>query len=280
VDAIISFLTDFGTSDISVGQCKGVMAGISPKTIVVDISHSVPPFDVVSGSWMLRSAVPHFPPCVHVAVVDPSVGTSRRAIAIEAARGDVLIGPDNGLLLAAAEMLGGVVGVVELANPAFHHHPVSHTFHARDIFCPAAAHVSHGVTMHLLGPNVDVASLVQLDEPQSSVAGGMLRTKVVGINEFGSLALAAPAGLLSELGAVNHVRAMLADRSVEARVVRTFGDASVGEAILFVDSYARLCLALNQQDLARSLGLARTDRPEVTITAHGSATDTVSGGTR
>jgi S-adenosylmethionine hydrolase len=265
MDAVISFLSDFGTSDTSVGQCKGVIAAISPRAIVVDISHHVPHFDVASGSWMLRSAVRHFPPCVHVAVVDPGVGTARRPIAIEAARGDVLIGPDNGLLIAAAEMLGGMSGAVELVEPAFRHLPVSNTFHARDIFCPAAAHVSHGVGVHLLGPNVDRASLSRLPDPESRVANGVLTTAVVGINEFGSLALAAPGDLLADLQGAQRVRATIAGVTLNYRVVRTFGEAQLGEPVLFVDSYGRLCLALNQDDLAAKLGLARAARPAVSM---------------
>ena len=105
MNPIISFLTDFGTADTSVGQCKAVIAAIAPAALVVDITHGVAPYDIQGGAWALRSAAPLFPPCVHVAVVDPGVGTARRPIAVQAVRGDVLIGPDNGLLLEAAEAL-------------------------------------------------------------------------------------------------------------------------------------------------------------------------------
>jgi S-adenosylmethionine hydrolase len=265
MDAVISFLTDFGTADTSVGQCKGVIAAISPKALVVDISHAVPHYDVVAGSWMLRSAVPHFPACIHVAVVDPGVGTTRRPIAIECGRGDILIGPDNGLLLGAAAVAGGITGAVELADPAFRHQPVSNTFHARDIFCPAAAHLAHGVGIHLLGPNLDPKSLVQLPEVESTFVDGAVRTAVVGVNEFGSLALAAPGEMLGRLGEVSHVRAVVGDREIVARVVRTFGEASISEPLILVDSYGRLCLSLNQQDLAQHLGVKRADKPTVVL---------------
>ncbi len=265
VDAIISFLTDFGLSDSSVGQCKGVIASISPRAIVVDISHSIPHFDVESGSWMLRSVVRHFPQCVHVAVVDPGVGTMRRPIAIAARRGDILIGPDNGLLIAAAEALGGIESAVELTVPDFRHQPVSNTFHARDIFCPAAAHVSHGVTMHLLGPTIDHSTLVRLLEPVSTIAGDEIRTKVVAVNEFGSLALAAPADLLAVLGAAMQASVDVGNKVIEVQITRTFDDAPVGAALLFVDSFDRLCIALNKGDLAEHLGLARSERPDVRI---------------
>ncbi|MDB5077855.1 MAG: hypothetical protein JWO42_4034 [Chloroflexi bacterium] len=265
MDAVISFLSDFGTADTSVGQCKGVIAAISPKAMVIDITHAVPHYDIVAGSWMLRSAVPAFPPCVHVAVVDPGVGTERRPIAIECGRGDILIGPDNGLLLGAAALVGGITGAVELVDPEFRHHPVSNTFHARDIFCPAAAYLAHGVGIHLLGPNIDLNSLVQLPEVESIFTDGAVHTAVVGVNEFGSLALAAPGELLEQLGSVSRVRALVGEREIVVRVVRTFGEAAVGEPLLLVDSYGRLCLSINQQDLAKRLDVARSDRPTVVL---------------
>jgi S-adenosylmethionine hydrolase len=262
---IISFLTDFGTADTYVGQCKGVIAGISPKALVIDITHAVPHFDIATGAWLLRNAVPVFPPCVHVAVVDPGVGTARRGIALECGRGDILIGPDNGLLIPAAEALGGITGAVELVDPQFRHHPVSNTFHARDIFCPAAAYLVHGVSTHLLGPNIDPAGLVRLAEPSVEVRDGVLYTAVASINEYGSLLLTAPGTHLADLGLPSRVRAVVGETPFTARVVRTFGEAEPGERVLLVDSFGRLCLAANQAELAPALGLGRSDRPAVTI---------------
>jgi S-adenosylmethionine hydrolase len=264
---IISFLTDFGTTDTYVGQCKGVIAGISPKALVIDITHAVPHFDIATGAWLLSQAAPHFPPCAHVAVVDPGVGTARRGIALECGRGDVLIGPDNGLLIPAAEALGGITGAVELADPQFRHQPVSNTFHARDIFCPAAAHLVHGVSTHLLGPNIDPAGLVRLAASTVEVRGGTLHTAVAFINEYGSLMLTAPGTHLADLGLPSRVRAVVGDTPFSARVVKTFGEAEPGERVLLVDSYGQLCLAMNQAELAPALGLSRTDRPAVTIAA-------------
>jgi S-adenosylmethionine hydrolase len=263
----ISFTTDFGTTDTSVGQCKGVIAAIAPRASVIDVTHAVPHYDIATGSWLLRHALPHFPPCVHVAVVDPGVGTARRGVAIECARGDVLVGPDNGLLLAAAAALGGIRAVFELANPQFRHHPVSHTFHARDVFCPAAAHLIHGVGLHNLGPSLEAATLVALPTMQAQVRDGALHTAVALINEFGSLALTAPGTLLAELGNPAMVVATLGDARFEARVTRTFGDAPAGARVLFVDSYGQLCLAVNQGDLAADLGLPRQSRPGIIIEA-------------
>jgi S-adenosylmethionine hydrolase len=267
MDPVVSFMTDFGTSDTSVGQCKGVIASITPKAVVVDISHAVPHFDIETGAWMLESAVRHFPACVHVAVVDPGVGTARRPIAIICGRGDILVGPDNGLLLRAADALGGIAGVVELADPEFRHHPVSTTFHARDIFCPAAAHLAHGVNVHLLGPNIDAGTLVRLPETESRVDGGTIRTTVIGINEFGTVALAATAEMLEQIDAKSRVVATVGNQTFEARIVDTFGESAIGDSIIMINSYGRLSLARNQDNLAGHLGLVRGDRPSVTIRA-------------
>lgn len=267
MNTIISLLTDFGVTDTSVGQCKGVIAGIAPKATVIDITHAVPHFDVATGSWLLRNAAVHFPPSVHVAVVDPGVGTARRGIAIECGRGDYLIGPDNGLLVETAEQLGGIIQVVELTHQEFHHQPVSNTFHARDIFCPAAAHISHGVSLHLLGDTVDPATLVRLPARIAAMDGGTLHTAVATVNEYGTLALTAAGEMLTALGSPRAVRVRLGDRRFGARVVRTFGEADQGETVLLIDSYGQLSLARNCADLAASLGLSRTDRPAVSIEA-------------
>jgi len=266
MSTVISFLSDFGTSDTSVGQCKGVIAGIAPKALVVDITHDVPHYDIATGATLLRNATPHFPPCVHVAIVDPGVGTERRGVAIETRRGDVLIGPDNGLLLPAATALGGIGQVFELANDEFRHQPVSHTFHGRDIFCPAAAFLIHGVGIHMLGEPLDVATLVTLPQQQSSLADGVLRATVAYVNSYGTLALDAHGTALEGLGQPARVEVTIGESTpFLVPVVQTFGQVPVGETLLFIDSYGQLSLASNQQDLAASLGLARHDHPVVTI---------------
>lgn len=269
---VISFLSDFGTSDTSVGQCKGVIAGITPKALVVDITHDVPHYDIATGATLLRNATPHFPPCVHVAIVDPGVGTARRGLAIETGRGDILIGPDNGLLLPAAEALGGIGLVFELSNAEFRHHPVSHTFHGRDIFCPAAAFLIHGVGIHMLGEPLDATSLVALPQPKSSLADGVLHATVAYVNTYGTLALSAPGTTLEALGHPTTVEVTIGEsKPFLVPMLQTFGEVPHGEMLLFVDSYGQLSLARNQQDLAASLGLVRHEHPKVTIRAAGRA---------
>ena len=277
---IISLLTDFGTRDTSVGQCKGVIYGISPKAIVVDLTHEVPHYDVTTGAWLLRFAVPRFPPSIHVAVVDPGVGTPRRPVAIECAEGHILIGPDNGLLMPAADALGGISMVVELRDPRVRQQPVSTTFHARDIFCPAAAHIVHGVSLHLLGPYIEPETLLRLPVDEPRIADGVLTTAIGLINEYGSLALTAPAALLQQLGSPGHVRARIGNMALEVRVARTFGEVPAGEPVLLTDSYGQLCLAINQGDLAGQLGLAKTDRLPVSLEAVNEQTQAVEGEVR
>src|SRR5436190_15870208 len=139
----ISLTTDYGCSDGFVAACHGAIARIAPAVRVIDITHSVPPCDVAQGAAVLAQAVPHLPPAVHVAVVDPGVGTARRALAVEA--GDsVLVGPDNGLLPRAADALGGVRRAVVLDNAGWFADPVSATFHGRDVFAPVAARLALG----------------------------------------------------------------------------------------------------------------------------------------
>ena len=229
--------------------------------MIIDITHAIPAYDIITGAWVLRQAAPYFPPSNHVAVVDPGVGTARRGIAVECARGDMLIGPDNGLLVPASEVLGGIVSVVELADPQFRRLPVSNTFHGRDIFCPAAAHLMHGVSLHLLGPRLDPAGLIRLPERKATAENGVITTAVATTNEFGSLALTAPAALLEKLGNPSYVAFTIADQTQSARVVRTFGEAPVGAIVAFADSYGYITLAINQDSLAAMLGITRRDHP-------------------
>ncbi|MBE3577790.1 MAG: SAM-dependent chlorinase/fluorinase [Limnochordales bacterium] len=156
----ISFLTDFGLEAESVAICKGVIARINPSARVIDITHGIPAFDVRAGALALASAVTYLPVAVHLAVVDPGVGSGRQAVALVAGRGDVLVGPDNGLLRPAADALGGIVEAYRVENREYMLHPVSATFHARDIFAPAAAHISRGVDPAKLGAPVEIAELV------------------------------------------------------------------------------------------------------------------------
>jgi S-adenosylmethionine hydrolase len=256
----ISFLTDFGLSDASVGVCKGVLATIAPGVPVLDLGHEVPYFDVERGARMLEYSVAYCPVgSVHVAVVDPGVGTARRALGMRTARSDLLVGPDNGLLIWGAERLGGIVAAVSLENPEYRLHPTSHTFHARDIFCPAAAHLARGVRLGEMGPTVDPAALVRLQRHEPEIKPGEVRAPVTYLSSFGNCHF----DVLREhwraagLEGVERIRVEGEGSDWVLPYVTTFGDAGAGQAMLLHDSSNRLCLAVNQGDAAAHFGLKR-----------------------
>jgi S-adenosylmethionine hydrolase len=252
----ISFTTDYGIDDGFVGVCEGVIARIAPGPRVVHISHTVPPQDVRRGAAVLAQAVPYLPPAVHVAVVDPGVGTDRRGVVLVSAHG-VLVGPDNGLLVPAAELLGGVREAYELVDPTYRLSTVSATFHGRDVFAPAAAHLAVGVAADQFGPAVDPASLVRLPEPETYVEQGKLSTEIRYIDTFGNVQLAATGADLDASGASlgTTAHANLNGRSVKATVGRTFADTILDGLIVYVDSGGRVALAVNGGSAAGDFGV-------------------------
>jgi len=269
----ISLLTDFGARDPSAAILHGVILSVAPDARIVDISHEVRKFAIRDGALLLWCALPYLPVGSHVAVVDPGVGTERRPIALRAARGDVMIGPDNGLLLAGAERLGGVVEARLLESAEYRLPQVSTSFHGRDIFAPAAAHLAAGAAFDALGPALDLATLVPSSIADPIVEPGRLRSSVVYVDTFGNVKLAGLRGDLKE--AIGIVRsgdglelafAAHAGDGPRLETVKwrgTFGDAEPGETLLYEDSYGRICLAQNQGDAATHLGVIE-DR-EVTI---------------
>jgi S-adenosyl-L-methionine hydrolase (adenosine-forming) len=260
----VSLLTDFGLRDPSAAICRGVVLGIAPDAEIADISHEVRKYAIRDGALLLWCALPYLPVGAHVAVVDPGVGTARRPIALRVERGDHLVGPDNGLLLMAADKLGGVTAAVELREAAYQLPVVSTSFHGRDVFAPAAAHLALGVPLERLGPSIDPAALVRLPIPEPRVTKGALETHVIYVDTFGNVKLTALAPALRDaLGDVPFgSRFELELRSSDAPTRRvpvtwaeTFGTVGPGEPLLYEDSYGRLCLAVNQGDAAATLGL-------------------------
>lgn len=264
----ISFLTDFGP-DSAPAVCKGVMLGIAPDAQIVDVSHSVRKFAIRDGAFLLWMSLPWMPVGVHVAVVDPGVGTARRPIGVRTGRGDVLIGPDNGLLTAPAAALGGLVEARLLENRDWMLGRISTTFHGRDIFSPIAAHLAIGGDFTAVGPTIDPGSLVSLEFPAPLVAPGSLDTSIVYIASFGNLHLAGGGADMvaafgeAALGTRFRVELVGADGAAghveEVPWVRTFGEAPTGTPMLYEDSSGRLAYADNQSDAGRRLG-ARVDQ--------------------
>ena len=252
----VCFLSDFGLADDFVGTCKGVMHRIAPGVSVVDLMHEVPDFGVEAGAELLEHATGYMPvDAVYLAVVDPGVGTARRGIALLAESGAMLVGPDNGLLIAAAESLGGICAAVALTEERFHLQPVSNTFHGRDIFAPVAAHLVAGVGIPDLGEAVDPASLSRLGSGGSPPdRGGGLSTRILSLDHFGNARLS----VTTEQAGLQYGDALKVDAGdgeMSVRYVETFGSAGAGELVLVPDSHWRLSLAINKGNAARALAL-------------------------
>ena len=260
----ITFTSDYGLEDHFVGVCHGVMARVAPGARVLDVSHAVGAQDVRQGARVLAEAVPYLPRAVHLAVVDPGVGTGRGMVAVEAG-GQVLVGPDNGLLVWAAEALGGPGRVVALENPAYRLEPVSRTFHGRDVFAPAAAHLAAGVDPGELGPELDPAGLVRLERPAARVDGDRALASVVAVDHFGNLALDLRRHDLEGAGVAvgDTVVVRAGGRAHRATVAETFASVVAGELLLHEDSFGWLALAVNQGRAADRLGSGPGDRVEI-----------------
>jgi S-adenosylmethionine hydrolase len=262
---VIGFLTDFGL-DGAAAACRGVMLSICPDAQIVDICHTVRKYAIRDGAFILRATLPYLPVGTHVGVVDPGVGTERRPIAVEVGRGDVLVGPDNGLLLPAAEALGGVRRARELTNREHWLPAVSSTFHGRDVFAPVAAHLAAGdASFGDLGPDIGTASLVRLPWPRALATDGVLETEVTYVDSFGNLRLAGGhddlAAAFGTLEAASRVRVRVGDIDVgEAALASSFGGVPDGAILLYVDSTGDLALAVNQGDLSGRTGAATTTR--------------------
>ena len=265
---VITYLTDFGPTAPAV--CRGVMFRICPDANVIDVSHQVPRYSIREGAGTLVFALPHMPVGIHVAVVDPGVGTERLPIALRTQRGDVLIGPDNGLLIAAAEALGGITHARALENRDLMLPVITSSFHGRDIFAPMAAHLAAGVPYEEVGPEVPISDLVRLPVIAPTVREGELETRIVHVLVFGNVTFAGtPADLESAIGPLTPGRPIVLKfpahggaAAIEERTVwqETFGRVPLGASLLMADSEGRLSLADNQGDAARRLGLT-LDRP-------------------
>ena len=256
----ICFLSDFGLGDDFVGLCKGVILRVAPGASVIDLSHEVPGFGIQAGAEILEHATGYMPEdTVYLAVVDPGVGTKRRALALATSGGASLVGPDNGLLVPAAEALGGVTRAVSLTNRQYQVLPVSNTFHGRDIFAPAAAHLAAGLDLAKLGDPVAPRSLARVDLPGAQERDGAILATILGVDRYGNARLSVgqeEAGF--GFGTTLEVEA--GEGGMAARYVETFGSAKAGDLIVVPDSHRRLSLCVNRGNAARALSLEAGDR--------------------
>jgi S-adenosyl-L-methionine hydrolase (adenosine-forming) len=257
----ITFLSDFGLKDDFVGTCHGVMKRIAPDAQIIDITHGIPPTAVLEGALVLANTIAYMPVGVHLAVVDPGVGGPRRALALRDQDERLYVGPDNGLLLPAASR-AGIAAAHELVNPEYALESISRTFHGRDLFSPAAAHLARGVPLEALGPPLDPEGLVSLDVPEPVFADGALVATLLYVDSFGNIALNVTREDVERLNIVSGTRIELelAGERYYAVMARTFADARAGDVILYEDSYGSMSIAISRGSAARMLRAAPGQR--------------------
>lgn len=269
---IITFLSDFGLRDPFVGLCHCVVAQIAPSARVVDLSHAIRPQDVRHGAQLLEDCVAIAPGAVHLAVVDPGVGSDRRPVAVRTASGGLLVGPDNGLLPPAADRLGGADAAWELADPAYRRAGVSRTFHGRDVFAPAAAHLAAGLDPALLGPPVPLDALVRIHLADFRARAGELACEIRDIDVFGNVQLPLRSEDATRAGLVagGEVTVISGEHRQPAAIGATFADAPPGGLVVLEDSFGWLAVARNGGSAADLLG-AGPGGEVVLRTGHGSS---------
>ncbi len=245
---VIGFMTDFDVKDDAVGICKAVMIGIAPEARIIDITHQSKPFDIAMGARFLAMSAPYFPKdAVFVVVINPTVGSKRRAIVAKSRVGQYFVLPDNGLLTLVQDR-DGIVEAHEITNPAWMiGSGISSTFHGRDIFSPAGAHVARGDDIAQAGPALDVAKLVRLEMKTATVDAAGLHAEVLGTDgPFGNLVLNVPAEVFAQLGYKlgDQVPIDLAGKHYVFPFVKTFSDVPVGKELFYIDSRGRPSLGV------------------------------------
>jgi S-adenosylmethionine hydrolase len=264
----VTFLSDYGTDDEFVGVVHAVIARLAPEARVIDISHGIQRHGVLQGALMLARTLPYAPAGVHLAVVDPEVGARRRAVALRTGDEDrLLVGPDNGLLLPAAERFGGIAEVVEISESPWRLEPVAATFHGRDLFAPVAARLAAGAPLADAGPPLEPVELVPLDVPHPRRTGSAIAAIVIGVDGFGNVSLLADHSDLAAAGLrMGHPVAVTArEGRVDATYARTFADVLPGDALVYEDAARTAAIAINKGDAAAALRVRPGD--EVTIAA-------------
>jgi len=255
----IVFMTDFGVVDDSVAICRGVMYSIVPEVRIVDLTHQVTPFSILDGARFLFGATPYYPAgTVFVVVIDPTVGSTRKAIVAKSRRGQYFVLPDNGLLT-LVEQRDGIESVHEITNPDWMIGTrMSSTFHGRDIFSPVGAHVARGDDWTKVGPEMDVAALARLELKAAQLNDGGVTAEVIATDgPFGNLVTNLDAEDFLKLGYAHgqDVPVKLGGKEIKVKFVRTFSDVALGQPLLYIDSRGHLALAVNQESFAAVYGV-------------------------
>ncbi len=252
ISNIITFTSDFGLQGEWVAAVKGVMLAINSHAEIYDISHQIPSFNIRKGSTILQSAIPYFPMGTHLAVVDPGVGGNRRIVALRTERGDILVGPDNGLLIDTTKRLGGIEQAIEIRNEKFFLKPVCPTFQARDIMAPVTAHLSKGEGMIVFGKEITKSSLVQLEKPKIKILKDRIEAEVVDIDSFGTVRFFIKKEDLKKSGLSEKKKLSLIinKKEIKLPITNTFEDVKPGKPLLLFDSSDFLSISINQGNAA------------------------------
>ncbi|MGD0980034.1 MAG: SAM-dependent chlorinase/fluorinase [Solirubrobacteraceae bacterium] len=254
---VVTFLSDYGYADEFVGVCHCVIARRCPTARIIDLGHGFPHHDIRAGALALRAALPYAPAGVHLAVVDPGVGSDRRALALRTREETrILVGPDNGLLLPAAALFGGVSEAVDISDSPEALRPISATFHGRDVFAAVAAALADGAPTEAVGRAIEPGSLIELELPTPTREGDSLHAHVLSIDGFGNVALDVEP---STLAGAARLLLEAADGESAAPLGRTFADVAPGELVAYADSRGRLALAVNRGSAAAFLRVAVDD---------------------
>lgn len=258
---VVTLLTDYGTGSEFAGICHGVIQRICPDVAIVDITHGVPRHDTRHGALVLRNALPYMPVGVHVAVVDPQVGTERRAVAVRCADGNVLVGPDNGLLSLAADAAGGAVEAVDVSRSRHRLDPLSATFHGRDVFAPVAAAIAAGEPLAEAGDPLSIDDLALLELPRPGRDGDAVVAHALLIDVYGNVTLDVRHEDLPStgLGLGRPLEVQVRGAITTAMFTTTFADVPPAELLLYEDASRTLALAVNRGDAAALLGLRVDD---------------------
>jgi S-adenosylmethionine hydrolase len=261
----IAFMTDFGTVDDSVAICKGVMYSISPEVRIVDLTHEVTPFSILDGARFLYGTTPYYAPgMVFVVVVDPGVGSTRKAVVVKSKRGQYFVLPDNGLMTLVQDR-DGIEGAREITNRDWMiGAALSSTFHGRDIFSPVGAHLVRGDDWTGVGPELDVSKLVRLDIAPAKLDERGLSGEVIATDgPFGNLVTNISGDDFLKLGYTRGrtVHITIGKNEMDILFVRTFSDVPLNKPLLYIDSRGHLGLAVNQGSFAATYGI----KPPVTI---------------
>jgi S-adenosyl-L-methionine hydrolase (adenosine-forming) len=263
---IVTLLTDYGRDDDFVGVCHAVIAGIAPEARVIDLTHGIARHEVRDAALVLRNTLPYLPVGVHVAIVDPQVGTERRAVALRTEDGRLFVGPDNGVLSLAWQEAGGVSEAVDVTRSPHRLEPVSATFHGRDVFCPVAAHLANGDELAEAGEPLNPDELETIDLPQPHTEGDTVLAHVLSIDRYGNAALNVSHEDLAGSGITlgGQVEIVSGTEHFHAAVTQTFADVRPGDILVYEDSYRALSIAINRGDAAATLKLAPDSEVRIT----------------